>query len=78
LSFYVTLAPAPGGAEGRKARRLTFYGLADYRLNDFGEVIEFYASRQEANAALEDVLRDEPEWQGELGIISIEFTLSPQ
>lgn len=44
---------------------MTLYGLADYRLNDFGEVIEFYPSRAEADAALRDVLRDEPEWVGE-------------
>jgi hypothetical protein len=27
-------------------------GLADYRVNDLGEVIEFYASCEEAEAAL--------------------------
>jgi hypothetical protein len=57
---------------------LTFYGLADYRLNDFGEVIEFYASQAEADAALRDVLTDEPEWEGELGVITVEFALSLQ
>jgi hypothetical protein len=29
------------------------YGLADYRLNDFGEIIEFYVSRDEADTALQ-------------------------
>jgi hypothetical protein len=53
------------------------YGLADYRLNDFGEVIEFYGSQAEADAALRDVLRDEPQWEGELGVITVEFALSP-
>jgi hypothetical protein len=57
---------------------MTFYGLADYRLNDFGEVIDFYVSREEADAALRDVLTDEPEWSGELGVVAIEFPLSAQ
>jgi hypothetical protein len=57
---------------------VTFYGLADYRLNDFGEVIEFYGSQAEADAALRDVLTDEPEWEGELGVIAVEFAVSPQ
>ena len=57
---------------------MTFYGLADYSLRDFGEVIEFYASHGEAEAALRDVLRGEPEWEGELGVVSIKFELSPQ
>ncbi|HMI99249.1 MAG TPA: hypothetical protein VK488_05395 [Gaiellaceae bacterium] len=57
---------------------MTFYGLADFRLNDFGEVIEFYNSQAEADAALNDVLRDEPEWAGELGVIAVEFAMSPQ
>jgi hypothetical protein len=55
---------------------VTFYGLADYRLNDFGEVLEFYGSREEAEAALRDVLRDEPEWEGELGVVTVEFAAS--
>lgn len=37
---------------------MTLYGLADYRL---GEVVEFYATREEAEQARRDVLevRDE-------------------
>lgn len=58
---------------------MTFYGLADYRLSgDLGEVIEFYGTQAEADAALRDVLRDEPEWKGELGVIAVEFDVSPQ
>jgi hypothetical protein len=57
---------------------MTFYGLADYSLRDFGEVIEFYPSREEAEAALRDVLRDEPGWAGEVGVIAIEFPVSAQ
>jgi len=57
---------------------VVLYGLADYRLNDFGEVIEFYVSRDDADAALADVLRDEPEWFGELGVVRVEFPVSMQ
>lgn len=57
---------------------MTFYGLADYRLNDFGEVIEFYNSQAEADAALSDVLRDEPDWKGELAVVTVEFDVSQQ
>ncbi len=56
---------------------MTFYGLADYRLKDFGEVA-FYSSRDEAEAALEDVLRDEPGWEGELGVVAIALPFSTQ
>jgi hypothetical protein len=53
--------------------RVTFYGLADYRLSgsDLGEVTEFYSSQQEAEEALRDVLADEPEWQGALGVVGL-------
>jgi hypothetical protein len=57
---------------------VTIYGLADYRLRDFGEIIEFFVTREEADTALVDVLRDEPEWAGELGVVPIEFPLSNQ
>jgi hypothetical protein len=57
---------------------VTFYALADYRLNNFGEVVEFYVRRAEAEAALADVLRDEPEWEGELGIVPIRVSMSAQ
>jgi hypothetical protein len=56
----------------------TLYGLADYRLNDFGEIIEFYVSRDEADTALRDVLTDEPTWVGELGVVPVEFPISLQ
>jgi hypothetical protein len=57
---------------------MILYGLADYRLRDFGEVIEFYPSREEAETALRDVLKDEPQWAGEFGVVAVEFALSPQ
>jgi hypothetical protein len=54
---------------------LTFYGLTDFRLagSELGEVIEFYSSREEAEEALRDVLTDEPEWEGELGVVAVEL-----
>ena len=57
---------------------MTFYGLADYRLLEWGQIIEFFLCREEAVAALRDVLRDEPAWAGELGVVPIEFALSSQ
>jgi hypothetical protein len=59
---------------------LTFYGIADSRLasTEFGEVIEIYVNRADAEQALKDVLADEPEWVGEVGVVSIDFPLSPQ
>jgi hypothetical protein len=58
-----------------KDAAVIFYGLADYRMagSDLGEVIEFYSSQEEAERALRDVLDDEPEWQGELGVVIVEL-----
>jgi hypothetical protein len=57
---------------------VTFYGLADYRLNDFGEVVEFYASREQAEEALRDVLRDEPDWKRFIRVAEVDLgSLSP-
>jgi hypothetical protein len=59
---------------------MTFYGLADYRLSgcELGEIIEFYSSQHEAEQALRDVLADEPEWQGELGVVAVELPVSAE
>jgi hypothetical protein len=57
---------------------MTLCGLADYRLNDFGEVIELYNTCDEAEAALLQVLSDEPDWACELGVVAVEFVISPQ
>jgi hypothetical protein len=58
--------------------KVTFYALADYWLNDFGEVVEFYVTRGEAEAALADVLHDEPLWEDELGVVPVEFPVTFQ
>jgi hypothetical protein len=44
------------------------WGLAD-RFVD--EVIEFYGSREQAERALDDVLRDEPEWKGMIEVVAV-------
>lgn len=49
---------------------VVFFGLADFSLQ---EVVEFYATRQEAEQTLRDVLRDEPDWREILGLVRVEF-----
>jgi hypothetical protein len=44
------------------------WGLAD-RFVD--EVIEFYPSREQAQRALDNVLKDEPEWEGMLEVVPV-------
>jgi hypothetical protein len=57
---------------------MVFYALTDSRLagSEFGQVVEFYPSREEAAGALRDVLADEPSWIDVVGIISIDFETS--
>jgi hypothetical protein len=38
---------------------MTFWGLADYQVN---EIIEVFADREDAESMLCDCLSDEPEW----------------
>jgi hypothetical protein len=52
----------------------TFYGLADYSMQ---EIIEFYPSRAEAEQALADVLEDEPGWADIVGIERVELSGGP-
>jgi hypothetical protein len=44
------------------------WGLADYFVD---ELIEVYASREQAERALANVLRDEPEWEGMLEVVPV-------
>jgi hypothetical protein len=44
--------------------------LAD---SELGEVFEFFASREEAEEALRDVLTDEPDWKGIIGVAEIDL-----
>jgi hypothetical protein len=52
-----------------------YYGLADFRLagSELGGVVEFYLSREEAEAALRGVLTDEPDWEGEIRVVEVDL-----
>jgi hypothetical protein len=47
-----------------------FYGLADFNLR---EVVEFYASRADAEADLRRVLANEPVWERILGLVRVDL-----
>ena len=47
-----------------------FYGLHDL---DTEEVVDWFLTEQEAEAALRDVLRDEPGWVGRVEVVEIDF-----
>jgi hypothetical protein len=53
---------------------MTFYGIASKQSRD---VDEFFITRGEAEAALEQVLLDEPSFANVLYIAKIELELSP-
>jgi hypothetical protein len=44
------------------------WGLVDHFVD---EVIELYRSREQAERALDNVLRDEPEWEGMMEIVPV-------
>jgi hypothetical protein len=44
------------------------WGITDHFV---GEVVAFYASRENAERALKSVLRDEPEWRGMLEVVPV-------
>jgi hypothetical protein len=44
------------------------WGLADYFVD---EVIETYRSRQQAERALANILKDEPEWEGMMEVVAV-------
>ena len=55
-------------------REVIFYGIA----NSFSkDISDFYASREEAERALAQVLADEPEFAGQLWVEAMEFEISP-
>jgi hypothetical protein len=47
------------------------WGLADYFVD---ELIEVYPSREQAERALDNVLGDEPEWEGMLDVVPVTQT----
>jgi hypothetical protein len=52
------------------------YGLADNEFHDhlgIGDFIEIYIREAEAEAALADVLSDEPSWAKRLSLVPIEL-----
>jgi hypothetical protein len=49
---------------------MIFWGLADHRVE---EVIDFYATREEAEETLRQVLGDEPGWAGLLEVVEVEL-----
>ena len=44
------------------------WGLADHFVD---EVIETYRSREQAERALDNVLNDEPEWEGMIEVVAV-------
>jgi len=48
-----------------------FHGLID---RDHAEVIEFYASRQDAECELAEILHDEPDWVGRFEVVLVDFS----
>jgi hypothetical protein len=49
------------------------YGIADALSKD---IEDWYASREEAEATLAGILRDEPDFDGELWVEAVAFDLS--
>ena len=49
---------------------MVLYGLVEL---DLQEVVEFYPSRDEAEAALRAALQDEPDWAPILAVARIEY-----
>jgi hypothetical protein len=49
---------------------MIFWGLADHRVE---EVIDFYATREQAEETLKRVLEDEPGWAGMLEVVAVEL-----
>jgi hypothetical protein len=57
-------------ANVRQNQTMVFYGLAELEL---GEVVEFFSSLNDAEAALRAVLHDEPEWAAILAVARLEY-----
>lgn len=53
---------------------MIFYGLLDHELH---EVIEFYTSREAAEAELREILGDEPGWVTKLQVVAVDFGMPP-
>ncbi len=53
---------------------MRLYALALYTVN---EAIDWYTTREEAEAAVRDVLRDDPDFAGIVGVEEIGFEMAP-
>ena len=53
---------------------MILYGIADIVSDD---IEDWYLSREEAEATLTSILRDEPDFEGELWVEAVEFEQSP-
>ena len=51
---------------------MIFYGIAS---NLSGDIDDFYASREEAEATLAQILADEADFEGQLWVEEVEFEL---
>ena len=60
--------------ESPSEREVIFYGIASSFSKDIND---FYASREEAERALGQVLADEPAFAGQLWVQAVEFEISP-
>jgi hypothetical protein len=54
-------------------RAVILYGIAD---SFTGDIEDWYSSREEAEAVLRGILRDEPGFEGELWVAALEFEQS--
>ena len=54
----------------REPDAVIFYGLTASSMH---KVIEFYASREEAEQALREILADEPGWRELLAVVPVKF-----
>ncbi|HZR95687.1 MAG TPA: hypothetical protein VFA56_08330 [Gaiellaceae bacterium] len=52
---------------------MLLYGLLDHSV---AEVVEIYPTLDDAQAALDDCLRDEPEWHTILEVVALEYPVS--
>jgi hypothetical protein len=50
---------------------MLFYGLVSWETQS---VVEFYPSREEAEAERADAVADEPGWESVLGVVAIDFS----
>ena len=57
----------------REDASVKVYALTDGGGGPLGDAVEIYVTRDEAEAALADVLRDEPSWDCELAIVEVEL-----